>query len=89
MRKLAILVTKANKVFDMNTDTSEMVWSKYYGTSYGPGSLKRMFMVKTSSAAPESVLVQMGQEHQSKESRLHSFNPQTGQAFAESVLILS
>jgi len=79
IRKLAVVTTGANKVFAINTETSEVVWSTYLQLP-ATGALKRLFLVRNTGAlAPLCVLLAAAS---SSKTLVQSFNPLTGELAA-------
>jgi hypothetical protein len=78
IRKLAVVITNANKIFAIETVSSQIIWSKYFGGS--PGSLKRLFKLRnTGRLAPECTVVLMeGNSTSTQGCSLFSFNPLNG-----------
>jgi len=56
IRKLALLVTKANKVLAINTETGGIVWS-HFSPNLSPDSLKRLFVTRNTGAHAECALL--------------------------------
>jgi hypothetical protein len=80
IRKLAIAMTAANKVFAINTETSEIVWTRFFSAA-ALGSLVRLFVLRNTYSGegfnPECLIV--GSDAKSS-SRMFvaSFNPLSG-----------
>jgi outer membrane protein assembly factor BamB len=81
IRKLAIVSTSSNKVYAINTETSEIVWQKLFPVS--EGVIKRLFLVrKTGSLPPECIAVSIA----GSKTTFNSFNPHSGKIVTESSL---
>jgi len=82
-RRIAVLMTDAGKVIALNTETAQIVWSRFYdteGASSGQRSiLRQMLMLRnTHEHAPECVVIGHDSSSSHFPTFLSSFNPLTG-----------
>jgi hypothetical protein len=83
-RRLAVMMTEAGKVLALNTETAEVVWSRFYasqGESHDAvSSLQQMVMLRNSREHPPECIV-IGHDPMASShfpTFLSSFNPITG-----------
>jgi len=84
IRKVAVAITTANKVFAINTESAEIVWSKFYGGA--AGSLKRLYLIRNTGKLPAECLVVFMDGPKATTTNLFSFNPLTGKEVASQAL---
>jgi hypothetical protein len=87
VRKLAIVMTGANKIIALNTETSQIVWMRFFfNESQEDGALKKLFVTRRGSNPECTVLAADTSSPDKLSTSLCSFNGLTGEEISTQAL---